>query len=801
MRLRFAWRSAARRLLPLALLAALVLAGAPSLGQNAASGDSAAIEAAKVALDRIENTLGRGELSAKQLGDLRAALAETRDALRAKLEDLEPRMAEAEERLKQLGPPPPKDAPAEPAALAAEREDLSRAFSALDGAVKQSRLLLVRSDQLAERITARRHALYAREILERSPSVLDLSFWHEAVGALPEEFGKLGTVVSAWSAAADEKGRAHVAAALVCIAGLLLAARLIRRWWRRRYANGVASDTRFAKARKGLWVFISVAAPAPIVTAAALQVLDLFGLWTPQIEEIAAGLVAGVAVAAFGRGAALGLFAPERPERRLLAMDHKAAVCLAEHLVWSARIFGAAIVLQIVHKAVVTPLVLTIATNALFALAIAALLVHLIFRLRRLEEELDGATTAAPWVRLLGWVIVATLAAALVTGYAGLAAFIALRTVVAAALGCALYIWLVAADALFTEALSPETPRGRAIAANLGIPPRNAGLIGTLLSAAIRIVLVVLVVAVIVGPWEASTADLFESVQSMPLGFKIGEINVSFRGLLSAILALIVVLVATRIAQRWLEVRFLPQTTLEPSLQLSIVTIFGYLGIITAVALALGALGIDLQKIALVAGALSVGIGFGLQSIVSNFVSGLILLAERPIRVGDSIVVKGEEGWVRRIRVRATEIETFERASVIIPNSELITGLVKNWTHANTMGRVIIKVGVSYDSDPDQVRELLEKIANDHPQVVQSPPPRAFLLGFGDSALEFDLRCVVANVEHGLAVRSDLHFAILKAFREAGIEIPFPQCDVRVREAQTEARSGPPARRSGANAS
>jgi potassium-dependent mechanosensitive channel len=215
---------------------------------------------------------------------------------------------------------------------------------------------------------------------------------------------------------------------------------------------------------------------------------------------------------------------------------------------------------------------------------------------------------------------------------------------------------------------------------------------------------------------------------------------------------------------------------LEPSLQLSIVTIFGYVGAIIAIVVALTGLGFDLQKITLIAGALSVGIGFGLQSIVSNFVSGLILLTERPIRVGDSIVVKGEEGWVRRVRVRATEIETFDRASVIIPNSEFITGVVKNWTRTNTLARIVIKVVVAYESDPVQVREILTDIARAHPQIVQSPPPGAFLLGFGlglaHSALEFELRCVVADVEKALSVRSDLHYAIIKRFREAGIVIP-----------------------------
>ena len=144
------------------------------------------------------------------------------------------------------------------------------------------------------------------------------------------------------------------------------------------------------------------------------------------------------------------------------------------------------------------------------------------------------------------------------------------------------------------------------------------------------------------------------------------------------------------------------------------------------------------------------------------------------------IVVKGEEGYVRRIRVRATEIETYERASVIIPNSELISGVVKNWTHANTMGRIIIKVGAAYASDPERVRDILLAVARDHPQVLETPPPRALLMAFGDNALEFELRCIVRNVEEGLLVRSDLNLAILARFRAAGIEMPFPQRDVHV---------------------
>jgi small-conductance mechanosensitive channel len=140
--------------------------------------------------------------------------------------------------------------------------------------------------------------------------------------------------------------------------------------------------------------------------------------------------------------------------------------------------------------------------------------------------------------------------------------------------------------------------------------------------------------------------------------------------------------------------------------------------------------------------------------------------------------------------VRATEIETFERASVIIPNSELISGVVKNWTHGNTNGRIIVKVGVAYDADPDEVRDILMACACDHPQVLQMPVPRVFLASFGENALEFELRCVVSNVDYGMIVKSDLHFAILHRLRQARIAIPHPQRDVRILRARRDAAAG-----------
>jgi len=730
----------------------------------AEAGEEPSIEELKKSLDEIEAAVDSEDITAETLAGFRDKLNSATDILRKKIDWLEPRAKEAEDRLKELGPAPAKDAPAESAEIAGQRKELTDEFNDIDGELKQARVLTVKTDQLGDRVAQKRHALYANELFARSASILDPSFWTEVYRALPIELRSIEALVDAWS---EHHTRPRWAGAALIIVVIIAIVIVLTRWWLPRLI-GEPSNTRSAKAWAALWVFIWFAIRTPLAGFAALLALTTFGLLTVRLEQVAQGVVAGMAAAAFGHGVARGLLAPEHPHRRLVQEDDETALCFYNHLLWASRALGVLIVLQVIHKTLFAPLVITVATNALFAATTAAFLVHLVLRLGTIKKNRGEALVAASWAHPLGLLMAVLIGIALVAGYAGVAAFISLRVIVAAAVFGALFLLLVITQTLFAS-INEQTPKGQMLAESLGIDPRTLGLSGALLSALIRVILIATSFLLIIGPWEVSTADLFDTVRNIPFGFKIGEIRVSFQAILAAILVLVLLLVLMRIIQRWLERELLPRTGLEPSLQLSIVTIFGYVGAITAIALALSGLGFDLQKIALIAGALSVGIGFGLQSIVSNFVSGLILLTERPIRVGDSIVVKGEEGWVRRVRVRATEIETFDRASVIIPNSEFITGVVKNWTRANRLGRIVVKVGVSYETDPDRVRDILTDIANAHPQIVQTPPPAAYLVAFGETQLEFELRCVVAEVEKGLSVRSELHYAIIQKFREAGI--------------------------------
>lgn len=284
--------------------------------------------------------------------------------------------------------------------------------------------------------------------------------------------------------------------------------------------------------------------------------------------------------------------------------------------------------------------------------------------------------------------------------------------------------------------------------------------------------------------WGMTTEDLTTWFERYKDGIPIGDVTIDFINLGSAIAMFFSAILFTRLIQWFISKRVFPYTNLDLGLRDAISTITGYIGIIMAVLVSLGAVGIDLSNLAIVAGALSVGIGFGLQSIFNNFVSGLILLFERPVKVGDWIVVGEHQGVIKKIRVRSTEIETFQNSSIIVPNSQLISETVTNWTLYDKVGRVDISVGVAYGTDTEKVKEVLLKVAEENTSVRNSPKPNVFFMGFGDSSLDFELRCFIRNIRDVFSVSSQLRFAVNTAFLKNDIEIPFPQRDLHIKDSE-----------------
>jgi len=757
-----------------ALLLALVmlLAGGAVRAQDPLDVD-ATLDGTRQRVEQIKKALD-SELGDAELAELRRELLELQQRAEAMATELQPQLDGAQARLLELGPAPAEGG-GEAADVAAQRRSLSKSQDQLDARLRLARLLALESEQLTDLVGAQRRAHFRARLFERTDSVLEPAFWNELSGGFRRDAVRVEQLQRRlFEAAAQAPAQRWLA-----LAGLLAAAWVLR-WWLARQLTRVAELRAPAgRVRRSLYAVAKtlLAMLMPGVLAYAL----LLGLSPGLAGDEALGALFGSAVgavcfAAYVAGLGYALLVPRRPSWRLLPMPDSVALGLRWYPALIGLVIFAGWFLQRLAGAAPLSLAVEVAINGAYSLLLGLLLARTVHRGERLRRQALAAGHVAPdgrptWLSLAlvaVWAILVLSLLGIVLGYVALGSFVVRQVIWIGVLGLSAYLL----DQLIDDACSAwlgQTEEEGAARPSQGRVLRNQGMV--LGSGALRLTVWLLALVLVLAPFGESPGDLLRRTDQLRVGVVIGELQLRPTALLQALLVFLLSLLALRALKAWLIERFLPTTTLDAGMRSSVATLLGFLGTVVAIGLGLSAVGLALDKVAWIASALSVGIGFGLQAVVSNFVSGLILLAERPVKVGDWVALSGVEGDIRRINVRATEIQLSDRSTVIVPNSEFITKLVRNVTHQNPVGLVQIKLPMPLDTDAAQVRALLLRAFEEHDEVLETPAPNVQLDGIADGQLVFNATGFVGSPRQAYAVRSALLFRALQELREAGLPL------------------------------
>lgn len=751
----------------------LVLCLAPLAGRVTAQ------EVTAPAADRLADVAGRAEgairsgaVETRTLEALRGELADLRDALAVMVErgDVAVRSLRAE--LAEL-PPVPPEGETEPARIAAERVRLGEALAEADAPLLAARQALARLRVLIADLDGQLRARTRAEAFARGPSPLWPETWVRGTERIASELRRVQQAFAADAALPTRQAWVQGSAVLVTV---LLPLVILGWFWampalmRRLEAGERDAGGRLRRGAVILSVVLRAVLPFGLALLLALALAAPF-LRPGRAPEMLPQLIALPLVLAGGHWLAQVLFAPGAGHRRIVALGDAAAARAAR----ATMALAVVVVLETFAETPGLAARLGPEAGAILALILLALAAGLLWRLAGALLEAGDATRTHDLRRVLAQGLRLVALAGVVAALAGHAALG--RSLVDPLL---VSLWLIGVTVVLQRLILLTARR---VSGAVGVQPADEAAAGA--TAALTAIAVGTGLAILTAPihaliWGARVSDLRDGFQLLRDGVDVGGARLSLGGVVVLLVTFVLGVVLTRWGQKLLRLDVLPNTRIDRGGQSAIVTGFGYAGILLSALVAVTMAGINLASLAIVAGALSVGIGFGLQAIVSNFVSGIILLIERPIKEGDWIEVSGHSGTVRKISVRSTRLETFDGHDVIVPNADLVTGSVRNMTLSSLSGRIDLPVGVAYGSDLEAVRRILLDLARAHPQVLARPEPVVLLTGPGESSVDLELRCFVRDVGRGVLVRSDLFFAMLAAFAEAGITIPYPVRDVRM---------------------
>ncbi len=754
----------------LAIVATLIALGLPALAQDGFTPAMADTWAATAT--RAEGVLADKLASTPALENLRADLATQRAEAEAVEGEAAKKVEALQAQLDALGPAPEDGTPEAPelASRRAELEDqilqarvplavAQEAYQRLDGLITEINLLI--------------RDRFSRQLVERGPVPVNPALWGPALGDVSNYATRLWAEVQSTLDNPASREALAQKAPLALFLGLLGLVALF--WLRARFtrlvgkvlkAGEAASSWQLALLNLSKLVGPGLGAAALIFAVYSADILGLRGM--ALLNALPWAAFALVAAPWLGRSV---FGSPGHPVDLIGVSAPKAGYKIS-------LVLGIIFALSVLIDAMATQGDFSIETRAVLFFPLIVVASVALFKLARItrakpavpEDEPEPA--AHSFAALLAQLVFITSVSAPVLaalGYYAAGRYLTFPTITTIGFLSALLVLFDLFRAFLERWVEGQGETGsRKDQARL-IP----------IFVAFLMILAALPVLALI--WGASRSELQSIWEWLNAGVSIGQSRFSITDLLVFVLVFGVGYTITRLVQKTVRTSVLPRTRIDAGGKNALLAGIGYVGIFLAALAAISATGLDLSSLAIVAGALSVGIGFGLQNIVSNFVSGIILLIERPIKEGDWIEAGGVEGTVRKISVRATLIDTFDRCAVIVPNSDLIAASVKNWTAPDITGRLKVNVGVAYGTDPEKVKAILTEIGTAHPQALLYPAPSVVFINFGASSLDFQLRIYLRDVNKSLGVRSDINFAIAKRFEEEGIEIPFNQNDVNLR--------------------
>ena len=692
----------------------------------------------------------------------------------------------AERMISVFGPSPKEGEPAETDDIALKRVQFERDISLFRSRMQQAELAIARSVHLDAALSNLMTSKLLGDLLREQPSVFEVKTYKLA----SEDAVRMVNVIADapgrwWSNLLDTQrfpGRGFneiIVLLLIVFMGWGSRRYLLHRFGKKTTISSPSYTQRLISAI-GEGVARGIV-PSMFFAGLIFTSVSPMALFEGLFGEIVCGLSVGIILFLTVSALVRAILAPEMPNWQLFLLQPVAAIQICRRVTVLAAICGVDISLRFLMDDLSAGDAFQSLYSVTFNTAEGVIFISLCRRTLwkvsseiSISEEVVGrdSVRSRAWngfrAVIIIFIIVSIVASWL--GYSKAGNFINANIFISLTTLAILYML----RGLLREFLSMAI-RSSTISENLAVSLASRNKLQFWLRLTLDTTFVLLGLVFIAAIWGVPHEELTRLAYAVVAGFNVGSIRVSLLDIVVALLLFAGLLAITRIIQRILSERLLPETQLEPGIQHSITAGFGYVGIVVATAIGITTLGIDLSNLAIIAGALSVGIGFGLQNIVNNFVSGLIILIERPIKVGDWVVVDGNEGLIRRISVRATEIQTFQRATVIVPNAQFLSNSLTNWTHKDRNGRIEIAVGVAYGSDVKHVEEILLKIAAANKEVVSVPEPFVLFLNFGGSSLDFELRCYTENITRRLRIASSIRYEIDTEFRKKNIEIPFPQ--------------------------